>query len=440
VKTSQFSLLRRRPFAALFLTQFLGAFHDNVFKNALVVLLLFLPHIEGGSVLMSTKLLTTAAAGVFIFPFVLFSALGGHLAHKYSKRDVMRWIKRVEIGIALLGLLALTSGSVPLLFLTLFSLGTHSAFFGPAKYAILPEMLEKDSLMGGNALLNTGTFLAIFLGTIVGTALVVVTWGGGLVGPALVGALLLLISIAGYGASAYIPAVRPCAPEASVRWNIVTETVRSLKFALSRSRRQTLCLLGIAWFYFMGGMFLAQIPNYTQDPIGGGPGVLTFFLVMFSLGISCGGLVNHVILKGQIRVVYVPWALLGLSVFSGDLYLASMNLPKPETLMTLAEFLSVPSHLRIVMDLGAIAVCGGLCVVPLNALLQHASAEGERAHILAASGILNALFMVGSSVFSGVLLAQGFSVPSVFLAFGGVNALCALLWFGMRGCGLQEAL
>ncbi|MFN3826793.1 MAG: acyl-[ACP]--phospholipid O-acyltransferase [Micavibrio sp.] len=405
MKNSQFMLLKSRRFTPLFLTQFLGAFHDNLFKNAFVVLLLFGTASQANE---DAKIMTTLAAGLFILPFVLFSAMGGQLADKFPKDKVIRHIKLLEILIAALGAAALISGSLPLSFAALFALGTQSALFGPSKYSILPQHLNDDELIGGNALLNTGSFLAILTGTILGTSLI--TLAGGKI---LVSALLFLCAVAGYIASRYIPSTPAVDRSVRINPNPLADLREILGYTFSRSRTIVLCVLGIAWFYFMGGMFLAQLPNYVHDTLGASEHVLTLLLVIFSVGIAAGGLLNNRLLHGRIEAVYVPLAILGITAFSVDLYFASAGTPG-----------YLP--LRVAIDIGLISICGGLFVVPLNAMIQHLTTPDHRARLMAGSAITNALFVVMSSLFSILLISAGLEIREIFLSFAIANAFAAI--------------
>lgn len=403
---TQFALLKSRYFVPLFVTQFLGAFHDNLFKNALIVLLLFGTNLTGGA--GADKLMTTMAAGLFILPFVLFSALGGQLADKFPKERIIRIIKGLEIGIAVLGGAALLSGSLILSFVTLFALGTHSAFFGPSKYSILPQHLGQEDLIGGNALLNTGTFLAILFGTVVGTGLVALPGG-----TVVVSALMIGCAVAGYSASRFIPEAQPLAQKIVINPNLLDETRLVVTDALKCPRGVVLAILGASWFWFMGGMFMAQLPNFVHETLGTDEYVLTLLLVLFSVGIAAGGLLNNTLLKGRIEAIYVPVASLGISLFAFDLYWSSGQV---------AEGLS----LRVAFDTFMIAACGGLYVVPLSAIIQDRTPGECRARVLAASAIIDSLFMVASALFSAALISLGFDIRELFLVFAGANALVAL--------------
>ncbi len=418
-KSNQFALLNDKRFLPLFVTQFLGAFHDNLFKNALVVLLLYG---VGTSYVENQELLVTLAAGLFILPFVLFSALGGQLADKFPKHRVIRIIKLAEIAIALLGAAAILSGSIVLSFMVLFALGTQSAFFGPSKYSILPQHLEDDELIGGNALLNTGTFLAILLGTIAGTVLI--TLGAGKL---LVCGLLVLCALSGYLASRFIPEALPKAADLKLNFNPVTETVDILKQTFSQKRNVVRAIIGVAWFYFLGGMFMAQMPNYVGGTLGANEYVLAFFLAIFSIGIAVGGLLNNRLLRGRVEAIYVPLAALGITIFSIDLYFANGSVAGfSEDLLSINVFLGEVSNWRIVIDISMIALCGGLFVVPLNTMIQHYTAEDMRARVLAGSAIMNSLFIVASSAISAVLILKGWEIRELFLAFAVMNAFVAI--------------
>ncbi len=417
MQVNQFALLKDRRFLPLFITQFFGAFHDNVFKNALVVLLLFGVANNAG---IDTKLLVTAAAGLFILPFILFSALGGQLADKFPKQKVIRAIKLVEIGIAFLGAASLLSGSIYLSFTALFALGAQSAFFGPSKYAILPDHLRPEELIAGNALLNTGTFLAILIGTITGTVLI--TLGAGLY---IVCVLVIAVSVLGYFSARAIPATIAKAPNLKLDFNPLTETIEILRYTFAQKRGIVQSILGVSWFYFLGGMFMAQFPNFTKDTLGADQTVLALFLMTFSVGIAIGGLLNNRLLKGRVEAVYVPLAILGITIFSIDLYFAG-NIQTSTKLFTIKEFLAVPSHWRILLDIWMIAFCGGLFVVPLNAIIQHYTDPKQRARIIAGSAILDSVFIFTSAALSAYLIYKGWEIKQLFLLFAVMNAFVAL--------------
>lgn len=417
MQVNQFELLKDKRFFPLFVTQFLGAFHDNVFKNALVVLLLYG---VASTAQTNTELLVTLAAALFIFPFVIFSALGGQLADKYPKDKVIRVIKLAEIAIAILGCVSLFTGSLILSFATLFALGAQSAFFGPSKYAILPDHLSEKELIAGNALLNTGTFLAILVGTISGTVLVKLDIGIWMISCIMVGS-----AVVGYISSRSILPNTPKAPDLKLVINPVTETWDVLRYAFSQERGVVQSIIGVSWFYFLGGMFMAQFPNFTKGTLGADQTVLALFLTIFSVGIAFGGLLNNRLLKGRVEALFVPLASLGITIFSIDLYFAS-DLVVGSELMGLGAFLSVPAHWRILFDAWMIAFCGGLFVVPLNAIIQHYTDEKCRARIIAGSAILDATFIFSSAVFAAVMIMMGWEIREIFFVFALMNAVVAI--------------
>ncbi len=417
-QNNQFELLGTKRFLPLFITQFLGAFHDNLFKNALVALLLYgvTLQVEG-----DPKIWVTMAAAVFIFPYMIFSATAGQLADKYPKDRIIRVIKLAEIGIALGGIAAIFSGSAILSFIVLFALGTQSAFFGPSKYSILPDHLEEKELIGGNALINTGTFLAILIGTISGTLLITMTYG-----MTIVGIIMLFSAIIGYLSSRFIPATPARAPELKVDFNPIVETVAIVKNVFKQRPMVTRSVLGASWFYLMGSMFMAQFPSYTKEALGADETVLAFFLTIFSVGIAIGGLLNNRLLKGRVEAVYVPLALLAMSLFSIDLFFASPSVLASGELLSLSEFLGVLSNWRIMFDILMIAICGGLYVVPLNAIIQHYTDPKGRARVIAGSAIIDSLFIVFAMGLCALLITMGWDIHDLFLTFALMNLGAAL--------------
>jgi hypothetical protein len=418
---NQLALLKTNRFLPLFITQFFGAFMDNLYKNALVVLILYG---MSGKLDADPKLLTTLAAAVFIFPFLIFSAIAGKLADMTPKDRIMRLVKIFEIGIAGLGTISLFLESIPLSFLTLFALGTHSAFFAPCKYSILPQHLHQSELIGGNAVINTGTFLAILFGTISGTMLMTLPHGA-----AYVSLAMFAVSIIGYISSVKIPLAPPPQPYKKFPLNPFKENWELLHFAYAYDKKITMAILGKAWFFFIGSLFLAQFANYTHDTIHGSEAVLTFFLFLFSVGIGVGGLLNNRILKGKISTHLVPLAGFAISAFSIDLYFASDALKQPETFLTFAEFLSLPQSWRIIADLFLVSASGGLFLIPLSAYIQDNAPESDRARIIAASSVSDSIFIILSALLSAALIGYGMAVPTLFLTFGLLNIAATLIFF-----------
>lgn len=429
MSANQFDLLRQKRFLPLFIVQFLGALHDNIFRYALVAVLLF--QATGGNDLAQadeqTKMLVTLATALFVLPFVLFSALAGQYTDKYDKAKVIRYVKAVEIAVAVLGAISLLSGSIPLSFFTLFLLGAQSTFFGPSKYSILPQHLAEDELIGGNALLGIGTFLAILLGTIIGMTIVNVPFGLWILSGMIMGS-----AIVGYVASLSIPEAKPYSDTVKVSYHIPRETWRMLLSVFESPYGMVMCALGIGWFWFMGSVFLSQMPNMTRMNLGANEHVSAFFMVLFSIGIGLGGLFNNSLLKGRVEAAYVPLAALGISFFSIDLYFATRsfemvhNATPDQELIGLMEFFSYWRSWRIVLDLTLIAIFAGLFVIPLNAIFQHECPDDTRSRLMAGLMIMNSGFVAAASLVSIALFAIGFTVPMLFFTVALANVLVAL--------------
>ena len=416
------SLLMTRRFLPLFVTQFLGAMNDNVFKNALVLLLLYRIADQAG---MNGQILVTAAAGVFILPFFLFSASAGQIADKFEKSSLIRRIKLAEIAIMGLAGFGLFAADIWFLFGVLFLMGTQSAFFGPLKYAILPDHLAEDELITGNALIEAGTFLAILTGTVIGGLLVLEANG-----IAYITTTVLVLAIIGWGGSRYIPHAPPADPTLKMSVNFLSETWRIVARS-AQQRSVFLSTLGISWFWLVGATFLSQFPALARDVIGGDATVVTMFLTVFSVGIGLGSLLCNRLLKGRIDARYAPLGALGISLFMFDLYAAVGGLTPSATLINAVEFSTNPAHWRILIDLLLISVSSGLYIVPLYAILQARSDDAERSRMVAANNILNALFMVGGAAIAAAMLAAGVSIPVLFLVVA-----CANLFVVIYICGL----
>jgi len=417
--SNQMSLLRERRFLPFFCTQFLGAFNDNVYKNALVIMLAF--HAASLTTL-SAGTLVNLCAGLFILPFFLFSATAGQLADKYDKARIIRYVKLFEIGIMVVGAIGFTHQNLTLLIGALFLMGLHSTIFGPVKYSFLPQHLKNEELVGGNGLVEMGTFLAILLGTILGGVLIATQNGR-----EYVSIVVIAIAGAGYLVSRLIPGAPPAAPDLTVNWNPASETWANLKFTRT-NRTVFLSVLGISWFWFYGATFLAQFPSYSKDVLGGDEQVVTLLLTTFSIGVGTGSLLCERLSGRKVEIGLVPFGSIGLTLFALDLYFAS---PAAGTGYTVgaAEFLGQLQHWRILLDLALIGVFGGFYIVPLYALIQSRGERSHQSRIIAGNNILNALFMVVSAGMAIGLLKIGFSIPQIFLATALLNAVVAIYIF-----------
>lgn len=413
------SLFTTKRFLPLFLTQFLGAFNDNLLKNALVMLVTYQIATKTGD---NAQVLVTLAAGLFILPFFLFSATAGQLADKYDRAKLTRIIKLAEIGIMTVAVIGFALQSVYLLLFALFCMGTHSTFFGPIKYALLPQHLREEELLPGNAYIEAGTFLAILLGTILGGILILRANGIYLVSSSLLG-----IAITGYLTSRSIPQATAPEPALIINRNIWQETWRIVGYSKA-NKNVFLSILGISWFWMVGATFLAEFAPFVKDVLHADAAIVTLFLTAFSVGVGAGSVMCNRLLRGTIQSTYVPLAALGITVFGTDLYYASQHtaFANPSVLMTLQQFVSSTAGLHILADLFLIAVSGGIFIVPLYAIMQHDSEAAQRARIIAANNVINSLFMVASALLTLLMLRLSYTIPQVFLAVSLANGLVAI--------------
>lgn len=415
--SGQFGLLKEKRFAPFFVTQFLGAFNDNLFKNALVVLLTFQ---AAQWTTLKVELLANLAAGVFILPFFLFSATAGQLADKYDKALLARLVKVLEMVIMGVAAAGFFLHSLPVLMGALFLLGCHSTLFGPVKYAILPQHLHNDELVGGNALIEAGTFVAILIGTLAGGLL-----AGSVEHPAWIALGGFVVAAAGYLSSRGIPSAPAPEPGLTVNLNPLSETWRNIAFA-RQNRTVFLSILGISWFWLYGALFLAQFPAYAKNVLGGGESAVTLLLATFTVGIGIGSMLCERLSGKHVEIGLVPFGSIGLTLFGLDLFFASPSGLTGTTPHELLALLSLPAVWRVLFDLVMLGVFGGFFIVPLYALVQLRSAAGQRARIIAANNILNALFMVVGALGAGALLGAGLSIPALFAGAAALNALVAL--------------
>jgi acyl-[acyl-carrier-protein]-phospholipid O-acyltransferase/long-chain-fatty-acid--[acyl-carrier-protein] ligase len=423
----QIELLGARRFLPLFAVQTLLGFEDNLFKSAFVMLVTY-GTVQGtaqGTAIGSSfdpGALAAIAGGALIAPFFLFSALAGELADRFERARLLQILKAAELLTVLAATVALLVGSLPLCLLALFALGTQATFSSPARYALLPQHLADDELVDGNALLEGGTFLSILLGTIAGGIAVAIDYG-----TEAASLLLVVCAVAGLGASFYLPAAPAPSPDLRLSRNPVTATVAILRHAAGQ-RAVYLSILGASWFWLVGAVFLSQIPAFAKQTLGAGSGVVTLFLAAFSVGVGIGSVLCGRLMGGEVSARYVPLAALGMAVFSLDLALASQGaVPAGSApLLGVVEFLGRVAGVRILVDLTAIAICGGLFVVPLYAIIQRRSDEASRARTIAAMNIMNALFMTGAAAVTALLLVAGFTIPDLYLALAILNAGVAL--------------
>ena len=421
---SQFSLLKTRRFLPFFLTQFLGAFNDNLFKSALVMLVTFSLARKMG---INGQVAVTVIAGLFILPFFLFSSVAGELADRYEKSFLIRRIKFIEIILMGLTAVAFYFSHFWLLVALLFLMGAQSTFFGPLKYSIIPEHLEEGELIAGNALVSAGTYLAILIGTIVGGLLILQPGGVGIIS-----ALIVLFALLGWLASLKIPQAGSFNPKVSIDFNIIRSTHRIIA-SVVQEKDVFLSIVGVSWFWFVGATFLSQFPSYTKDVLQANEQVATLFLTVFSIGVGLGSLLCNTLLNGEVDGKYVPYGAATLSAGSICLWLASRRLAPAgmeEELFGVLLFLQKPEGIFILMSLLAIAIGGGIYVVPLNAIMQTRCEAQHRARVIACSNIVNSFMMVLSAAGISVLLLKGFTIPHIFLVIALLN--CFSIWVVFR--------
>ncbi|MDB5764212.1 MAG: transporter [Herminiimonas sp.] len=421
-QSSQFALLAQRRFGPFFWTQFLGAFNDNVFKTALLTILTY----EALSwSAMDVGLLNNLIPGLFILPFLLFSATAGQLADKFEKSRIARAVKLLEIVIMLIAAAGWMTHNLWLLVAAVVGMGLHSTLFGPVKYAYLPQQLKPEELVGGNGIIEMGTFVGILLGEILGAVLVVrKPWGIELVAGG-----TIAIAVIGWLASRGIPVTPASEPGLKINWNPVTETIRNIGFS-RRNRPVFLSLLGNSWFWFYGAIILAQFPVYTKDYLHGDYSVFVLLLTVFSLGIGAGSLLCERLSGHKVEIGLVPFGSIGLSIFGFDLFLASLNYTNTAS-VDMSGFVAQQGSLRILFDCIMIGIFGGLYIVPLFALIQTRCDRKHLSRTIAGMNILNALFMVTAALVAMALLKAGFTIPQIFLATAIMNAVVAIYIFSL---------
>ncbi|MBD1551944.1 MFS transporter [Pseudomonas typographi] len=409
---SQTGLLRTRRFLPFFITQSLGAFNDNLFKQALILAILYKLTLGGDRTVW-----VNLCALLFILPFFLFSALAGQLGEKFAKHRLIRAIKLGEVAIMAVGAAGLVSSHLPLMLLALFAMGVHSALFGPVKYSILPQALRADELLGGNGLVEMGTFLAILAGTISAGVLLSHQGYGGAVSLAIVG-----VAVAGYLASRFIPPAPAASPALVLDWNIARQTWLTLKLGLGQPQAVSRSILGNSWFWFVGAIYLTQIPAYAKQWLHGDETVVTLILTVFSVGIALGSLLCERLSGRKVEIGLVPFGSFGLSLFGLLWWWASGQVPAAATPYDWLQLLAIGPAWWVLASILGLGVFGGFYIVPLYALIQSRTAEGERARVIAANNILNALFMVVSAVLAILLLSVvRLSIPQLFLLVSLMN-------------------
>ena len=416
--SNQFALLGTRRFGPFFWTQALGAFNDNFFKTALVLMIQF--H-TAAITSEQASLYANLALGLFILPFLIFSATSGQLSDRYDKARLAQFVKAMEVVIMLFVIVGFWLHSVPLLLAMVFMMGLHSTIFGPLKYGLLPQVLDERELVGGNGLVEMGTFVAILVGQVIGGELVGVSPNG----PMIVGIAALGASLAGLAVSLMIPKIPAPAPDLVINWNPFTETWNNLGY-IRGNRVVLLACIGVSWFWFFGAVFTTQLPAYARNTLGGGDSVFTLLLAVFSIGIGVGSMLCERLSGHKVEIGLVPLGSIGMTVFAADIYFASPLAPYG-TDISVATLMTQPGIWRLLIDFALMAMFAGFFTVPLFALIQTRTDPARRSRVFAANNILNAIFMIASvGVSLSMLIVFKLSVAMVFLVTAIMNAVIAI--------------
>ncbi|ULJ59898.1 MFS transporter [Wielerella bovis] len=418
--STDFAFAKTRRFAPLFTTQFLGAFNDNLFKNSLFVLISF--YGLGQNAILPAEQLLNLGSLLFVLPYFLFSALSGQFASRFDKARLAQVSKILEVAIMTLAGYGFYTASAPLLMLCLFMMGVQSTLFGPVKYSILPEYLHEKELLSGNGLIESGTFLAILFGQMLGTA--VAGAGAGVLT-----ALILLVAITGFSGSLFMPPAPSKTPDAPIDWHIIRNTKQLLQ-TTQRQPELFTAIIGISWFWFVGAVYTTQLPTFVKIHLHGNPNVFNLMLGLFSIGIAVGSILCAKISHGSLKLRLVTAGAIGLAIFGCLLVWLSRGTTFANNgeLQGIVSFLSHGAAYPIILTMLGIGFCGGFFSVPLYTWLQTASSDEFRAHAVAANNIVNAVFMVSAAIISAILLAVFGSILVLYgtVAVGNIVLLAYL--------------
>jgi 1-acyl-sn-glycerol-3-phosphate acyltransferase len=416
---STLKLMTTKRFAPFFFVQFFGAMNDNIFKNTILILLTFKVVSEAES-----ATLASLAGGLFILPFFLFSGVAGQIADKNEKSYLMRLVKLIEIPVMIVGAISFFISNTPLQFITLFLMGTLSAFFGPVKYSILPQHLTEEELVGGNSLVELGTFLAILIGTIAGGLL------AGSQNMMAIAATIISVALASWLIAKFVPVAPAGDPGLKLNWNPFTETTKLYRL-ISKKEAIFNSIVGISWLWFFGAIVLSQLPIFVKHVLHADASVVTLLLAVFSISIGIGSILTEKLSRGMIELGIVPIGALGLTIFTGDLYFINYN-PANDALITASQFWAAAksgANLRIIIDFMMIGIFFSMFMVPLFALIQIRSDEESRSRVIAANNIFNSVFMVVSAIAVPILISFGNGVLEILLITAILNFIVSVYIF-----------
>ncbi len=416
----KYSLFLRRRFLPIFLATSLGAFNDNLLRSGLVVIIAYAA-VKGITLPAQPEILVTICSALLVVPLLLFSFIAGQVADKFEKSRLVIYTKIAEVGIMAFVYYGFATHNITLLMFMLFVSGTHSAFYGPIKFSILPEHLKKNELLAGNGFMAGGSYLAILLGMVTGGLLVEMP--GNVIGQA-------ALAIAGVGLlfSLLIPQSTPAHPEMEISFNIWKGS-KEMAAAAMQTKKLMYSIFALSWFLLVGSVYMSQFPNYAQGVVHGNNEVYILFLTTFSIGIAIGSLLCDWLLDGKISGKLTRWAALGVSVFTYGMIALT---PKPEHigLIGVADFISVQSHWPMLVCTMMSAVCGGMYMVPLYALLQSETKSTHRSRVLAASNFSDSVFITFAAIVSALLLYYGLGVKDLFIVLALFNLL--VVWYGRK--------
>ncbi len=413
----KYGLFKTRRFLPIFLAQFLGAFNDNLLRSGLVVLITYSATYGIKLPLDKPAVLVTIASALLVIPFIIFSSVAGQMADKFEKSRLVIITKAIEIVIMCTAFYGFYTRDVPLLMLLLFISGTHSTFFGPIKYSILPEKITEGELLAANGFISGGTNIAILLGMVAGALLVTLPHN-------IVGLVAIAVACSGFICALLIPRGHATAPETHVHYNLIASTREMVSFVKS-SKPLFHSILGLSWFMVVGSVFMAQFPNYAKEIIHADNEVYTAFLTIFSIGTALGAVLADQLLKGEITAKLAPWALLGISIFTVGMVLTT---PPPQHigLLDSAAFFEKTSHWPMIFCMLMVAVSGGIYIVPLYTMMQTLCVSTHRSRVIAAANLFDSLFMTIAAVICIVMLKFRFSITDLFMLLAAANLVVYL--------------